>query len=254
MSSVGTVNFEITAAQIADLQRVLSPKQARQAVYVAVSRTTKRAKAIATKAVQQRLTIPRKYIDDEKNRHSALSATILGRDVDAVGRLRIKEKQLPLSAFKYRSTKRGVTVTVDKSAAPLTFRHAFASRVRSKRQEELGVGHTGIFVRRKVTAANAPAYFRKNRESFYRTAKRNAITPRGYAWRLPIGELFGPTILDFISRGEIRDAVLRDIGNELDKQLDSQISRFTKGRFKTLDAAMDALTADTADANEPTNA
>jgi hypothetical protein len=233
------ITFAITEAQYADLQRVLNPKQVKTAIYNAVSRTTSRAVTIATKAVAARLPIPRKYIVGE-NRHAAIKKRIT-KGERPEGRITISDRQLPLSAFKYRSNKAGVTVTIDKGQPSETFKHAFVANVKSKRQEEQGVSHKGIFVRRKINAASAQKYFKSGRTSHYKTAKSGSFNAKGYAWRLPMGELFGPTVLDFITRTEIQTAVLRDIGHEFDKQLDSQVSRFTKGKFSTLDDAVAAV-------------
>lgn len=240
--------FEIDDTTYRNLQRVLDSRQLKQAVYQVVSRTTRKAAQIATRAVADKLPIPRKYIIG-KNRHAALTVKIVKGDRPE-GRITIKPKQLPLSAFKYRQTKRGgTTVTIEKDQPAQTFRHAFVAKVRSQRQEEQGVSHTGIFVRQKVDTANATRYFQKNKTSFFRAAKARAITPKGYAWRLPIAELFGPTVLDFISRSEISTAIYREIGDFRDRQIDSQIARFTQGRATSLaDALLQiGVTPDTTD-------
>lgn len=247
------VTFEIDDRTYGQLQRVLNPKQLKQAIYQAVNRTTNRGRIIAAKAVLDKMTIPRKYVDAKDNRYAAIKTRIIKGDRPE-GRISVRDQQLPMSAFKHSATKAGVRVTIDKSTPAEFFRHAFVAVVRSKRQEELGVSHKGIFVRRKVNAADAQRYFQKNKQSFYRTAKSRAITPKGYAWRLPLGELFGPSVLDFISRDEIRRAVLAGIGNELGKQIDSQVKRFTEGRSDTLAAAITSLDVAASAADPSTDA
>lgn len=187
-----------------------------------------------------RLTIPRKYIDNKNNRHAAIRTRFTTSDNIPIGRLVVADKRLPLTAFKaIDSKKAGVSVQIDKSTPTLLLKNAFIARLRSKAQIEQGSsGHVGVMLRSK------------------RAANGERLTPKGYAGRLHIDERFGPSVLSFITRDEIRFAVESKIGNEFQKQIDSQISRFTQGRFNTLADAVAtlALSDPTTDSNtDPTN-
>lgn len=237
------VEFKVSDSQLRDLQRILNPKQVRTAIYAAVRRTTNKARQIAAKAVLERMEIPRKYVDNSRNRYAAIRSRIVAND-PPVGILNVKRVSLPLSAFKAKASKSGgVTVTVDKQQPPIVIRHGFMREVQTKRQMDLGVSHKGIFTRKRTSARLGEKYT-------YRWKKYTiGVTPKGIAWRLPINQHFGPSVLAFITRDEIRIAVEKKIGNEFEKQIDSQVSRFTEGRFNTLAAAAAYLDGDAGDPN-----
>jgi len=247
---MATVEFKVDDRTLANLQRVLNPKQLQSALRSAVVRTTNAAVRIASGAVREKTTIPQKYIADKKNRYAAIKSKIRN-DGTPVGHLIVRDIPLPLSAFKFRDSKvNGVTVDFGSIDEPITLKHAFAARVQSKRQAELGVSHLAILTRAKVDPSG-----KYNRSPSKLKAKQNlAITPKGYAWRLPIKEHFGRTVLDYITANEIRTEVETKIGNEFQKQIDSQISRFTQGRFSTLADAVAtlALSDPTTDSNTDT--
>lgn len=232
------IKFEIDAATLAQLQSFLKPKQVKSLVFSAVKKTTSQAKAIAAKAVLERVTVPRRYVDGKNHRRAAIKSSMAGGDIP-VGIVKIRRVALPMSAFKVKASKSaGVSVTFDKTKSPVTLRHAFVANVSSKAQDEQEVFHKGVFSR----AA---------RKNFVGGGEKVKWTPAGYAWRLPIKEHFGPTILDFITIPEIQARVMRDIAGALQKNIDSQISRFTGGQFKSLAAAISAMRMANISENEP---
>jgi hypothetical protein len=218
-----SVRFQFDDKQIADLRRVLSPAQVKQACFQAVTRTTNKAKAICAEAVLSQFTVARKYVVGT-NRRAAVTSKVTRGDVPE-GIVTIKSVPLPFTAFKVQDARPfGVYVTLDKARPPLHFRHAFLATVASRAQSDQGVSHRGVFVRTKA-----------------RDPKK--ATPRGISWRLPMKELQGPSVLSRINVPATRAEVLAKVGNELAKQLDSQVSRFTDGRFATLSDATTALDA-----------
>lgn len=235
------VEFNVSDAQVRDIQRVLNPKQVQKALQVAVIRTTNAALRIATEAVQAKTTIPKKYISSKTNRYAAIRSKITGYADRPIGNINVREVRLPLSAFKHVDTKiSGVTIDFGSIDTPLTLRHAFVRRVRSRQQAEMGVSHLAILTRAKVDASRAQRYQAKDAYSKLRAVKTGQVTPKGYAWRLPLQEHFGPTVLDYITKDEIRVAVEKDIGDTFQKNIDSQVSRFTQGQFKSLADAVNA--------------
>lgn len=233
--------FEIDANDLANLRLVLNPKQMDRAIYNAVKRTVAKGRNIAAKKIQSRLNVLRKYIDAPNNRSAAIK-TFMRTGVSA-GSIYINQVRMPLGGFKPRQTKHGATVVIDKARPAQTFRHGFIATVASQNQLDQGASHRGVFER---SDRAAPKRERPGRKAFERAkaltpADNGTLTKEGYAGRLHIDELFGPSILDFFSRAEISGEILRDIGNELPKQLDSQISRFLNGKAKSLSEAIAQL-------------
>lgn len=232
--------FSVSPETYAQLARVLNPKQMDTAIKVAVRRTIARGRQIAAKTVQERLNVQRKYIDSPTNRSAAIKTFV--PPGGASGSIFINQVKMPMSAFKARQTKSGVVVTIDKAKPSRTFRHAFIATVRTAGLDDVHEGHRGVFERSERAAPKVAA---RGRRVFERSRAliEGKLTKDGFAGRLHIDELFGPSILDFFSRDEIREAILRDIGNELPKQIDSQVNRFLKGRAKTLADAVAQLDA-----------
>lgn len=235
-----SARFSTSSAQFDALHGLFDSKKMDRVIYQAVTRTVARGRQIAAKAVLARLTIKRKYIDDPKNRHAAIKTFV--RKGQASGSIYVNNRPLPLSAFKFRQTKRGVKVTMDKNRGQQTFAHAFKAKVKTAGVDDVHDGHVGIFERSDTNIK--PLFPKPGRELYKRaqptpgkfssTGKQYGETPEGFAWRLGIEELFGPSVLSFISRGEILDPVLKQIDAEFDKQLDSAVSRFTEGKVTSL--------------------
>lgn len=236
---------------LADMRRVLNSKQFDQALYQAVKRTVARGRQIAAKKIQERLNVLRKYIDAPNNRSAAIK-TFVKVGVPS-GSIYVNQVKMPMSAFRPRQTKSGVVVIIDKAKPSRTFRHAFIATVASPDQLDQGVSHRGVFERSERAA---PKVARPGRRAFERTKAivEGKLTKEGFAGRLHIDELFGPSILDFFSRAEISGEILRDIQGELPKQIDSQVSRFLKGKSKTLADAVATLDSATDASTDPTNA
>ena len=62
--------------------------------------------------------------------------------------------------------------------------------------------------------------------------------PNGYAWRTPMVEERGLTVVSFVSKAEILDPLIASAGTLYRDELSNQISRFTGGRVKSLPALL----------------
>lgn len=242
-----SIQLTVSPRQLSDLRKILDPSQFKRAVFQAVSRTTKKGESIAAKAVLDRMSIPRKYVVG-KNRYAAIKHSVSRGDVPE-GKIKVRDVSLPLSAFDYKdSGVVGVTIKIDKLKSPIVLRHAFVEKMRSAAQEAQGSGHIGVMSRKSIFNQGRIGQGYTYRDKRYKIGK----TPDGYAWRLPLREHFGPSVLKFITFPEIEAEVVRGLGNELEKQIDSQVSRFTGGKFATLRDAVSDLGLSFTD-NEPTN-
>jgi hypothetical protein len=246
---------EVDAKKLADLRRVLNPKQFRQATYQAVLRTTNGAVSKATDLVQKRSGLPRRYISGKQHRRAAIVSAVYKGD-SPEGRVRVREIGVPLSAYKFRRVgDNGIEVTFDQLGETLHLKHAFVATVASRAQEAQGVSHKGIFSRSKVgTSAYAVSrYLQKGMDSKWMAARRGQVTPAGRSWRLPIEEHFGWPVLEFVTKDEIRTEIERHAAETLDAQIDSQVRRFTEGRATGLRDAIAQLDfASGGEASEPT--
>jgi hypothetical protein len=246
---------EVHARKLADLRRVLNPKQFAQATFQAVKRTTAGAVSYATDRVQKVTGLPRRYISGKQHRRAAIVSTVRKGD-SPEGIVKVREIEVPLSAYKFRRVgDNGIEVTIDQLGETIRLKHAFVATVASRAQEAQGIGHRGIFSRSKVgtSAAAVTRYFQKGMASKWKAAERGQVTPSGHAWRLPIEEHFGPPVLAFVTRDEIRIDIETHTAQNLDAQIDSQVRRFTEGRATGLRDAIAQLDfASGGEASEPT--
>lgn len=245
---------------IADLKRVLNPRQFRQALFQATVRTTRKIAVLLKKPVQKHANIASKHLavgnlDDRKR----AIAVIRPKGNVPVGGVRISHRGLPLVAFPHVSMKRnwvrgamgGVRVQTKKGGKWLTLKHAFSARMPKS-------GHKGIFLRRFLGGATVEDFQQYGRDTgsfipreraegyvgkfgIFRSrggAKLRPINARGYAKRLPIDEAYGPSVYHVARMPVVLNEITFDASAEYRRQIDSQINRFTGGRFKTLDTAL----------------
>jgi hypothetical protein len=210
-SPVSTLAIRINTAQHARLKAMLNPKQFKAAQFQAVKRTTTFAERQVKKEVREQTTINKKYVD-------RVVKSRVSREDPPLGVVTISQRLVPAVGYKHTASKRsGVTVSPTKGKPTIRLKHGFKARARSPQQGE-GGGHVGIFLRGKRLPSKGPNVGKK----------RYKLTKRGFAGRLVIEEQFGPSVLDIVSVPGIRAKLVTAISDVLDKNVRSQIDRFTK--------------------------
>ena len=211
------VSISIDPAQLAEMRRVLDPKQFKQAQYQAVRRTTNAARRIVENVVTEKVNLTRKYA------RRAVTSRVASENGVNTGAVTITQRPIPLIGYRPKVSKRGgVTVTISLDRAPVFFRHAFKATVRTLEQviaDEEFEGHTGIFQR-----ARGVGEFRGA------GGNRRGVTPEGFAHRLPIKELRGPSVLDVVEIPDVEKRVTEELGDALSRNVQSQIDRFVKSK------------------------
>jgi hypothetical protein len=189
---------------------LLDPKQLRQALFQTIKRTTNKGTRIVQDEVQEYLNISSKYVK------RAVKTQIEPRDpAPPIGIIRISRRGLPLIAYKPSVTKRGgVTAKVWKDRPPLRFSHGFKGTVNYQNATTDAELHTGVFIRTRHAS-------RGNKEA-------HKLTPKGFAGRLAIKQLMGPSVEGAVELTKVSNAVYVGLQGEAEKQLQSQIDRFTK--------------------------
>ncbi len=191
---MASIEVGISSIQLKQLEEALNPKQLKQAVYQAIKRTTTTGTVAVRKIVREKTYISAKYAN------RAVKTRMEGNE----GVITISQKLVPLIGYKVSATKKmGVVAQVSKDRPPIILRHAFKGRVRAGEDG----GHIGIFQRQKLSGPKA--------------------TPRGIAQRLPIAEQFGPSVLQLIDVPQTFKELTVNLEDTLQKNIDSQISRFT---------------------------
>jgi hypothetical protein len=109
----------------------------------------------------------------------------------------------------------GVTVKPWKDRAALVFKHAFAAKVNFQNAEDASELHKGVFLRTRHLSPRALSLGFK-------------LTRKGFAGRLAIKQLLGPPVESAVELDSVSNAVYAALAGEADKQLQSQIDRFTK--------------------------
>lgn len=203
------VRFILPEAQREKLEASLDPKQLRQAIYQIVARTTGHFTKIIQDVVRKSTTIKQKYV-----RRVIVARKPQGDPPEGI--VTVKRERIPLEAFQVRVSKLGgVTVTISKDRDPIRISHGFRATMP-------GSGHVGIFTRSRhlpTRGANASARGKRGGPKY-------RITPKGVAGRLAIEERFGPTVLDIVSFPDTLKTITFDGEQYMQKQAESQISRF----------------------------
>lgn len=203
------IQIDIRGDLVASAANVLTPDQLRRALFQVIKRTTDKGVGIAQKEVQKHLNISTKYVK------RAVSKRLEIRDpAPPVGVIRFTRRRLPLIAYKLSITKRGgVRAKVWSDRSPLHFPHGFRATVNQQNAETDEQLHDGVFIRTRHASGNP---------------KAGKVTPKGFAGRLAIKQLRGPSVESAVEIPRISEAVYEGLKGEADKQMQSQINRFTK--------------------------
>jgi hypothetical protein len=213
---------EIPPEQIKRLESLLDPKEMKSAMYQAISRTAGTVKTIVV---------------DNIRSHSAMSAKYARRGVSTVipskgetpeAFIVVSGKPVPLIGFRATFSKsKGATVIVGEGKPPIKLAHAFKATVTATRSDGSEVDHDGIFTR-GMSKTVASHHRRLNK-------KGHAIVggvAAGYAGRLPIVQLYGPSAASIAHEDEVQKAIEPQINDVLIKNIDSQIDRFLQEKAK----------------------
>jgi hypothetical protein len=202
------IAIEFSEAQYQRAVAVLDPAQLRKAQFQAIKRATNKGTTIARKEVQKVLTINAKYVK------RAVTTQLEIRDPEPpVGIVRISRRRLPAIAYNPSVSKRGVRFRTWKDRPARVFPHAFKATVNKQNAKVEDEFHTGIFIRTRHVSANP---------------KAGKLTPKGFAGRLAIKQLMAPSVESAVELPKVGQAVYDGLAGEMDKQLNSQIDRFTK--------------------------
>lgn len=208
--------IEVNEALYQKAVAALDPGQLRKALFQAVKRTTDRGRNIARKEIMGQLKILKKYVD-----RSITTQLDIRDPAPPLGIIRISRRQLPLIAYKptgggmRKGGKGGIRVKVWKDRGPLRFSHGFAATVNKQNAKTDDEFHRGVFIR---TRHLSPAERGRGRK----------LTPKGFAGRLAIKQLMGPSAESAVELEPVAKAVYDGLTGEMDKQVQSQIDRFTK--------------------------
>lgn len=186
---------------------VLDPKQFRQAGFQVVKRSTDKGTTIVRREVRKKTPI------DDKHMKRAVKTRLELRGNDPpIGYVKISHEPIPAVAFKPTGPgmfasggrdKGGIRFKAWKDRPARVFRRGFRTQLKS--------GHIGVFIRTKAVGKGS------------RRSKKT-----GYAKRLPIKELLGPSVEGVVRLMEVGKKVFDGLVGEMDKQWASQINRFTK--------------------------
>lgn len=194
-----SVQIGINESQLAEIRKLLNPKQFQQAIYQAVKRTTSKGTTIVRDKMKAATFINTKYV-----RRAVTTKMESGET--PVGIVNISQHQVPLIGYRVNVSKRGGAIAqASRDRPPLIFRHAFKGKIRNRKTQDADEGHIGIFLRRKSDR-----------------------TKSGFVARLPIDEVLGPSVLSLVEAPKMLSEVETILQDELEKQVQSQVDRFTK--------------------------
>lgn len=221
-----TVTIAISEEQRQRLENLLTPKQVRQAMFQAVKRTIGGPRSGVLGAFRARvlseINITKKYVD-----RVIVAKGPYGEIPE--GRVSVSRESIPLIAFRPRVTKKGgATATIGKGKPPVTYRHGFRATVKSAEQRAGGLpGHFGIFYRADHLPTKGPNFGAKNKKG----QPRFKLTKKGRAGRFAITEAMGPSVLSVYGEQGTTKVAQEELAKAhelLDKNIQSQIDRFTK--------------------------
>jgi hypothetical protein len=205
-----SISISISDSQFAKLSAELNPKQLKQAMFQAIKRTTDYARTKVRSTVKDKTYMRPKYINRAVN-------SKVSKSDPPEGLITISQRLVPLIAFKATVGKRGgARVHISKDKPAILLRHAFRARVKSYNQKAEDAGHLGIFLRSKHLPTKGP------------NMGKGKIGKHGRAWRLAIEEQFGASVLNLVEVPTVIAAIGADVQNQLEKNVQSQLDRFTK--------------------------
>jgi hypothetical protein len=221
------MNFVIRATpeSIDRLRAALDPNQLRMAKNSIVAKTTAKITTQLKKKIRERLFIKPKFL-------GRVVAARVDRGDNPVGTITVKNKRIPLIAFRAREGGGGVTVKLGEGIPDVELRHAFITTVTSPAQDAEGAaGHKGIFLRTR----HLPSEGDNDNQKEGRISKKGiayttklSLTPAGFAGHLSIAEEKGPSLLKLLDVGGIIAGIEFDVPGELERQALSQLDRFVK--------------------------
>jgi len=197
------------------MREVLTPKQFRQAAWQAVKRTTAKAEKQVENAIAEATTIKK-----DRAKQGVWSTTTQGEI--PVGIVAIRRRPLPASYFKHTASKRnGIAAVFMKGGGAVTFAHGFKRTVTTAGKSGEHAGHVGLFVRAKRLPGKGP---NTNTAKMVQSGKYKGQI----AARFTLKEIFAPPLIDIVNGTKIAADVTASAGEEMQKQLTSQINRFMK--------------------------
>jgi len=210
-----TVIIQPPEAALRRMREVLTPKQFKQAAFQAVKRTTAKAEKQVENAIAEATTIKKDRAKD------GVWSTLTKGEIPT-GIVAIRRRPLPAAYFKHTASKRrGISATFMKGSAPVSFAHGFKRTVTTAGKSGEHAGHVGLFVRAKKLPSKGPNT---------KTAKmvQSGKYKGKIAARFTLKEIFAPPLIDIVNGTKIAADVTASAGEEMQKQLTSQINRFMK--------------------------
>lgn len=194
----------------------LNPDQLRRALFRAVKRATDRGTNIVQKRVRQVVRIEGKYLE------RAIRSRLEVRDpLPPIGHVTISQVSLPAIAYKPTgggmmtpAGKGGVRFKPWKDKKARVFRHGFVATVNYQNAHTPAELHRGVFIRTRHATPNP---------------KAGRLTPKGFAGRLAIKQLMGPSLHTVIDVPKVTQGIVDDMGETLEKTLRERINTFGSG-------------------------
>lgn len=155
--------------------------------------------------VQKKVTAKAKYINrafvENKATYQRLSASLVASG-----------SPIPLIGYSTRQTKKGISVKVLKSGGRKLIEGGFITTVKAHKKTGGFNEHKGVFVR--VSKAKGTGKLPKGRPIKFKPQDK---------YRLPIRQLFGPSIPAIFDRGPILDKVERAASTKQQEELARQV-------------------------------
>lgn len=194
-----TMKVKIDTKQLNDVKAMLSGvgNAAPRVISRSLNKTITGVRTDAVKEIQKEITPKAKIIRDTMKLNRSTFKNLKAS-------LESKGKSVPLIHYAARPVKAGVTVQVLKKNPRTLIRHAFIATMKS--------GHKGVFWREQRHPEAA---------KFQRPMPWFARLPKKY--RLPIRELYGPSIPAIFGKDPVINPVIKNAGNRLDKNLKHEL-------------------------------
>lgn len=170
------------------------------------------ARVEARREVQKEVTAKTKYVNrafaENKATYGNLAASLVGSG-----------KPVPLIAYDVRQNNTGVSVKVNKSGARSMIPGGFIATVKAAMKSGAFAEHQGVFVRKTNVKGKGK----------WAKGKRVRFRPSDDAVRLPVRQLFGPSIPAIFERGPIMEAVEAKASAKMVNELDRQVGVILDG-------------------------
>jgi hypothetical protein len=214
----GIITVQIEQQQIRDLLARLDPKQLAQAEYQVVVRTTRwAAKQVSVET--------RKIINLSASRAKDVVRAKVPTKASPVGVVSIRDTMIPAVSYMTDRAVAGrmggkgrgsITVRFRKDKPAIRFPYYFMAKVGTG-------GHVGIFGRAKHLPSKGP------------NTGKGKLGPNGFASRLAIKEVYGPSPYDLLVQDGTLTAmasrIVGQINDKMRKEAANQVYRFTGERI-----------------------